>query len=83
MKTRFVIAALLSASLLAPTVADACSRTVYFGLEGQTVTGRTMDWFVSDMDTNMWAYPRGLALTSGTDRPVNWKAKYGSVATTA
>ena len=83
MKTRFVIAALLSASLLAPTVADACSRTVYFGLEGQTVTGRTMDWFVSDMDTNMWAYPRGLARTSGTDRPENWKAKYGSVATTA
>jgi choloylglycine hydrolase len=31
----------------------------------------------------MWAYPRGLARTSGTDRPVAWKARHGSVATTA
>ena len=83
MTNRLALAALLSASLLTPSVADACSRTVYFGLEGQTVTGRTMDWFVSDMDTNIWAYPRGLARTSGTDRPVTWKSKYGTVATTA
>jgi choloylglycine hydrolase len=44
---------------LAASVADACTRAVYFGLEGQTVTGRTMDWFISDMDTNMWLYPAG------------------------
>ncbi len=44
----FVVISLFSASLVAPTVSDACSRAVYFGKEGQTVTGRTMDWFVSD-----------------------------------
>ena len=25
-----------------------------------------MDWFVSDMDTNMWLYPRGLERSSNT-----------------
>jgi penicillin V acylase-like amidase (Ntn superfamily) len=79
---RIALAALMSASLLAPSVADACTRAVYFGLEGQTVTGRSMDWFNTDMDTNMWMYPRGLARTAGTANPVNWKSKYGSVVTT-
>lgn len=76
------IASLLSASLIAPDASHACSRAVYFGKEGQTVTGRTMDWFVSDMDTNIWLYPRGLARTSNTKTPLNWKSKYGSVVVT-
>jgi choloylglycine hydrolase len=63
-------------------MADACSRAVYFGEEGQTITGRTMDWFVSDMDTNMWLYPRGLERTSNTATPLVWASKYGSVVTT-
>lgn len=82
MKTRLAIASLLSASLLTPAISEACSRAVYFGKEGQTVTGRTMDWFVSDMDTNMWLYPRGLERTSNTRTPFNWKSKYGSVVVT-
>ncbi|GLI94388.1 linear amide C-N hydrolase [Methylocystis echinoides] len=82
MKTRIALAALFSASLLAPAVSEACSRAVYMGKEGQIVTGRTMDWFVSDMDTNLWLYPRGLDRTSNTKRPVTWKSKYGSVVTT-
>lgn len=82
MKKRFLTAALLSALLLVPANSDACSRAVYFGKEGQTVTGRTMDWFVSDMDTNMWLYPRGLERTSNTKTPLNWKSKYGSVVVT-
>lgn len=60
MKTRPALAALLSASLLAPAVSEACTRAVYLGKEGQTVTGRTMDWLVSDMDTNMWLRVSGL-----------------------
>ena len=60
---------LLTAVLLPSTLTEACSRAVYFGQEGQTVTGRTMDWFVSDMDTNLWLYPRGLERTSGTKTP--------------
>lgn len=43
--------------------------------EGQTVTGRTMDWFVSDMDTNLWLYPRGLERTGNTRTPFHWKSK--------
>jgi len=74
--------ALLAACILAPTAADACTRAVYFGKEGQTVTGRTMDWFNSDMDTNQWLYPRGLQRTSNTKTPFTWTSKYGSVVTT-
>lgn len=73
---------ILSLGLAAPHVAEACSRAVYFGKDGQTVTGRTMDWFVSDMDTNLWAYPRGLERNSNTTAPFSWKSKYGSVVTT-
>lgn len=76
------VGAVLSAAMAIPFVAEACSRAVYFGLEGQTVTGRTMDWFVSDMDTNMWLYPRGLERNSNTENPVIWTSKYGSVVTT-
>ena len=67
---------------IAAAVADACTRAVYFGLESQTVTGRTMDWFISDMDTNMWLYPRGLERDSNTATPLVWTSKYGSVVTT-
>lgn len=76
------IGAFLSVAMAAPLVAEACSRAVYFGKEGQTVTGRTMDWFVSDMDTNLWLYPRGLERNGNTKTPLIWKSKYGSVVTT-
>src|SRR5512139_3270230 len=82
MKIRIASVALLSASIVVPDIAVACSRAVYFGKDGQTVTGRTMDWFISDMDTNLWLYPRGLERNSGTKAPFTWKSKYGSVATT-
>jgi len=76
------MATVLSMAIVAPFAAEACSRAVYFGEEGQTVTGRTMDWFVSDMDTNLWLYPRGLERNSNTAKPVTWTSKYGSVVTT-
>ncbi len=79
---RLAAAALLSASVLAPALSEACSRAVYFGKDGQTVTGRTMDWFISDMDTNLWVYPRGLERNSNTKAPFSWTSKYGSVVTT-
>jgi choloylglycine hydrolase len=75
------MAAVLSIAMAAPFAADACSRGVYFGEEGQIVTGRTMDWF-SSLETNMWLYPRGLERTSNTDTPLVWTSKYGSVVTT-
>ncbi|MFO1068408.1 MAG: linear amide C-N hydrolase [Geminicoccaceae bacterium] len=82
MKNRIALSALLSISVLGSSAAEACSRAVYLGLEGQTVTGRTMDWFVSDMDTNLWLYPRGLERNSNTNAPFTWRSKYGSVVTT-
>lgn len=74
----------LGATLMiaAPIAVDACSRAVYFGLEGQTVTGRTMDWFEADLGTNLWLTPRGVTRNSNTSKPLVWTSKYGSVVTT-
>ncbi|MEE9913804.1 MAG: linear amide C-N hydrolase [Deltaproteobacteria bacterium] len=59
--------------------AEACTRAVYFGKEGQTVTGRTMDW-VEDMQTNLWIFPRGMARGSDMGKKsLRWTSKYGSV----
>ena len=84
MKRRLALGlgAALTAAMAAPFAADACSRAVYFGKDGQTVTGRTMDWFISDMDTNLWMYPRGLQRNAGTKTPLVWKSQYGSIVTT-
>jgi penicillin V acylase-like amidase (Ntn superfamily) len=59
--------------------ADACSRAVYFGKEGQTVTGRTMDW-LEDTQTNLWIFPRGQKRDGGLGKgSLEWTSKYGSV----
>jgi choloylglycine hydrolase len=76
----------LSARLLAtaalslpPLVADACTRAVYFGANGQVVTARSMDWR-SDIATNLWIFPRGMD-RSGEAGPnsLRWTSRYGSV----
>lgn len=70
--------ALLAVILVAP-VADACTRAVYFGKEGQTVTGRSMDW-VEDMHTNLWVFPRGMKRDGGLgEGSLKWTSKHGSV----
>lgn len=59
--------------------AFACTRAVYFGKEGQIVTGRTMDW-VEDMQSNLWIFPRGMARGSEMGKKsMKWTSKYGSV----
>ena len=59
--------------------ADACTRAVYLGPEGQVVTGRSMDW-QEDMHTNLWIFPRGMARDGGLDRgALTWTSLYGSV----
>jgi penicillin V acylase-like amidase (Ntn superfamily) len=59
--------------------ADACTRAVYFGKEGQTVTGRTMDW-AEEMQTNLWIFPRGMARDGGMgEGSLKWTSKHGSV----
>jgi penicillin V acylase-like amidase (Ntn superfamily) len=60
-------------------IADGCSRAVYFGLEGQTVTGRTMDW-LEDMHTNLWVFPRGMKRNGGlANGSLEWTSRFGSV----
>ena len=59
--------------------ATACTRAVYFGKEGQTVTGRSMDW-VEDMQTNLWVFPHGMKRDGGLGKgSLEWTSKYGSV----
>ena len=75
-----LLVAVAVAALLGSTHdAIACTRAVYFGKEGQTVTGRSMDW-VEDMQTNLWVFPRGMKRDGGLGKgSLEWTSKYGSV----
>lgn len=77
--------AILSAALciaMSLQTAEACTRLVYLGANGQVITARSMDW-KSDVATNLWILPRGIARTGevGPDS-IKWTAKYGSVVAT-
>ncbi len=86
MRLRFLLSApiiafvaLSTCSVIEFPVADACTRAVYFGKERQTVTGRSMDW-VEDMQTNLWAFPRGMNRIGGLGKgSLEWTSKYGSI----
>ncbi len=68
-------------SILLPPIqtASACSRAVYYGKEGQTVTGRTMDW-KEDMQTNLWVFPRGMQRDGGMgEQGFTWTSLFGSL----
>lgn len=69
----------LAVGLLAAMWAQACTRLVYFGANGQVVTARSMDW-KSDVATNLWIFPRGMQRTGETGaNSLRWTSKYGSV----
>ncbi|MGE0628256.1 MAG: linear amide C-N hydrolase, partial [Hyphomicrobiaceae bacterium] len=72
-------AVLLSASMIVPFAAEACTRFVYLGANDQVITGRSMDW-KTDVGTNLWVFPRGMK-RSGEAGPnsIQWTSKYGSV----
>lgn len=69
----------LTAALGAGVPAEACTRAVYLGPEGNIITARSMDW-KSDIVSNLWILPRGIA-RSGEAAPnsIKWTSKYGSV----
>lgn len=75
-----LLVAVVAAVLLGNTYdISACTRAVYFGKEGQTVTGRSMDW-VEDMQTNLWVFPRGMKRDGGLGSgSLEWTSKYGSL----
>ena len=71
--------ALLASATALPPVAEACTRALYTGSDQTVITGRSMDW-MQDMQTDLWAFPRGMARNgaAGPDSP-QWVSKYGSV----
>jgi penicillin V acylase-like amidase (Ntn superfamily) len=65
----------------AASSAWACTRLVFHGADGQVVTARSMDW-KSDIVSNLWVLPRGIARTGQTGQhTIRWTSKYGSVIT--
>lgn len=64
------------------SAAQACTRLVYLGPDGNIITARSMDW-KSDVATNLWVLPRGIE-RNGEAGPnsIKWTAKYGSVVAT-
>ena len=85
MRTRRMLGQVLAAMALtglpvmAPPKAQACTRFVYHGPNGNIITARSMDW-KSDILSNLWILPRGMQ-RSGEAGPnsIKWKSKYGSV----
>lgn len=61
----------------------ACSRAVYQGSDGMTLTARSMDW-KDEIPVNLWLFPRGME-RHGAAGPnsVTWTSKYGSIVASA
>jgi choloylglycine hydrolase len=48
--------------------------------EGTVLVARNMDWF-EDTRTDLWALPRGIRRSGGTDgSTLEWESRYGSIA---
>lgn len=78
MELRLSLALLLA---FAP-LSYACTRAVYLGDNGQVITVRSMDW-KSDVGTNLWVLPRGVARTGEAGpQSAKWTSRYGSVVAT-
>ncbi|MFO7596869.1 MAG: linear amide C-N hydrolase [Desulfocurvibacter africanus] len=78
----FVCSLLVTSMLMIPVQpVFSCTRAVYFGKEGQTITGRSMDW-LEDMQSNLYVFPRGMTRDGGLGADsLKWTSKYGSVIT--
>ncbi len=67
--------------LLSVVEGESCSRLLYETGNKTYLTGRTMDWSDPAAKTALWVFPRGLKRDGGVgSNPVQWKAKYGSIA---
>jgi choloylglycine hydrolase len=77
------MAALSATALVQTPPADACTRFVYHGVDGEVMTARSMDYKV-DTATNLWIFPRGMQ-RSGEAGPysLQWTSRYGSVIASA
>ncbi len=79
MKSRFLTSLLCAATLLAGNAAEACTRVVYHGVDGRSLTGRTFDWR-DQITSNLWVFPRDMTRHGAAGpRSVEWTARYGSL----
>ncbi|HJD43453.1 MAG TPA: linear amide C-N hydrolase [Candidatus Paenalcaligenes intestinipullorum] len=79
---RTLMAAALTTALFGPLIAEACTRAVYLGDDGRTITARSMDW-KSDVNTNLWLFPQGMKRSGAAgDNSITWTSKYGSIVAT-
>lgn len=75
-----ILATVTAAVALLTAEAQACTRVVYHGPDGRTLTGRNMD-FKDPMASNFWIFPRGMKRSGAAGpRSVEWTAKFGSLA---
>ncbi|MDE6489817.1 MAG: linear amide C-N hydrolase, partial [Muribaculaceae bacterium] len=76
-KTALIIASVIG--VVPAFDADACTRVVYAGKNGNVVTGRTLDWR-TPIPTSLRIMPRGISRVS-YDSPdgIQWVSRYGSV----
>lgn len=77
----FTVMAVMQLSFTATITA--CTRIVYQGPDGLTITARSMDWR-GDIPANLWIMPRGMERNGEVgSSSIKWKAKYGSVITSS
>lgn len=77
--TKISITMALAAAIASIDDAEACTRVVYVGDNGEVITGRTLDW-KEEIGTNLYVMPRGME-REGYDESntIKWRSKYGSV----
>lgn len=77
--TKISITMALVAAIASTDDAEACTRVVYVGDNGEVITGRTLDW-KEEIGTNLYVMPRGME-REGYDESntIKWRSKYGSV----
>jgi len=78
-KTFLIAILMVTSSLTAIELCNACTRVVYQGPNGTTLTARSMDWN-TEIPANLWVLPRGMERNGevGTSS-IKWKSKYGSI----
>lgn len=85
MKFRKTLLVIVTAILFFSYILEspACTRIVYQGPGGYTITARSMDW-KDEIPANLWIFPRGMERNGAAgSNSVKWKSKYGSIVTSA
>ncbi len=80
----FIIVLLFALAVIFSSSAQACTRVTYIGPDQRVLSGRSWDW-PNDGETDLWAYPAGLARSGNGDdvNSVRWVSRYGSVTASA